>query len=72
MKVSVLLSDAEAERFDEYCKLNGFKKSTLIARLIREHLEREKFSLQPSILDKSRASNNQSELKKRARNTDDR
>lgn len=42
-RVQVLLSDAEAERFDAYCRDHGFKKSTLIARLIREHLDRERF-----------------------------
>jgi hypothetical protein len=38
-KVTVLLSDAEFHAFDRYCMANGFKKSTLIARLIRAHLE---------------------------------
>jgi hypothetical protein len=42
-KISVLLSAPEAVRFDSYCNERGHKKSTLIARLIREHLEREHF-----------------------------
>lgn len=50
MKISVLLSESEAEVFGAYCKANGFKKSTLIARLIREHLEREQFAVQDSFL----------------------
>lgn len=45
-KISVLLTADEAERFDAYCREQGFKKSTLIARLIREHLDRERFQLQ--------------------------
>lgn len=46
MKVSVILQEREAERFDEYCKKLGHKKSTLIARLIREHLDKEEFEIQ--------------------------
>lgn len=49
MKVSVILDDADAERFQAYCKKNGFKKSTLICRLIREHLENENFSVQTEL-----------------------
>jgi hypothetical protein len=45
-KVSVLLDRAEAERFDAYCKEKGFKKSSLIARLIREHLARDGYRAQ--------------------------
>jgi len=40
-RVNVLLSVDEAERFSVYCSKNGFKKSTLIARLVREYMERE-------------------------------
>lgn len=45
-RVQVLISEAEAERFEAYCRVKGFKKSTLIARLIREHLDRENFETQ--------------------------
>jgi hypothetical protein len=45
-KISVLLSDAEEERFTAYCREKGFKKSTLTARLIREHLDREGYASQ--------------------------
>ena len=45
-RVHVLIPDDEAERFDAYCKVKGFKKSTLIVRLIREHLDREQFQAQ--------------------------
>ena len=38
-KITVLLDCEEYERFTAYCQDLGFKKSTLIARLIREHLD---------------------------------
>ena len=38
-KITVLLDPEEAERFEAYCEEWGFKKSTLIARLVREHLD---------------------------------
>lgn len=37
-KITVLLDDDEFERFDSYCDAQGFKKSTLIVKLIRDHL----------------------------------
>jgi len=46
-KISVLLSPGEARRFEAYCQERGHKKSTLIARLIREHLNRERYMVQP-------------------------
>lgn len=50
-KLSVLLPAREAERFAAYCKERGYKKSTLIARLIREHLEREQFFVQGDLFE---------------------
>ncbi len=47
-KMSVILTDTEEERFDAYCREKGFKKSTLAARLIREHLDREGYAAQRS------------------------
>ena len=41
VRVQVLLTPKEAERFNAYCARNGFKKSTLIAKLVREYLDRE-------------------------------
>ena len=41
----------EAERFEEYCRERGFKKSTLIARLIREYLDREEFHPQRELFE---------------------
>ena len=49
-RVHVLLPDSQAERFEAYCRPTGHKKSTLIARLIREHLDRERFDIQPNLL----------------------
>jgi hypothetical protein len=45
-KITVLLSDEDFARFDAYCGQQGFKKSSLIARLIRDHLDREQFETQ--------------------------
>lgn len=39
MRVTVILSDEDAEVFEAYCEQKGHKKSTLINRLIREHIE---------------------------------
>ena len=38
-KISVLLTAAEGERLDSYCRKTGHKKSTLVAKLLRDHLE---------------------------------
>ena len=48
-KVSVLLSEADEARFSAYCRDKGHKKSTLIARLIREHLDHEGYAAQASL-----------------------
>jgi hypothetical protein len=45
-RITVLLPSDEFRRFDMYCKAKGFKKSTLIVRLIREHLAREGYGAQ--------------------------
>ena len=42
-KVSVLLTEEELDRLERYCLELGYKKSTLIARLIRDHLNAEQF-----------------------------
>lgn len=41
VRVQVLMRPDEAGRLERYCDARGHKKSTLIARLIREYLERE-------------------------------
>ncbi len=48
-KITVLLGRAEFVQLDAYCREKGFKKSTLIARLIREHLASEGFSVQTEL-----------------------
>ena len=37
-RLTVLLTDEEFAEFDAFCRQGGFKKSTLIVRLIRELL----------------------------------
>lgn len=49
VRVQVLLPRAEADRLEEYCRERAYKKSTLIARLVREYLEREGFPAQPTL-----------------------
>ena len=46
-KVTVLLSAEEFARFDGYCRERGYKKSTLLARLIRQYLDLEGYGLPP-------------------------
>jgi metal-responsive CopG/Arc/MetJ family transcriptional regulator len=53
VRVQVLMSCQEAERFDAYCQERGFKKSTLIARLIREYLAQEHFAQQQQLFKSS-------------------
>lgn len=48
-RISVLLDDEEYGRFHAYCVSQGFKKSTLIARLIREHLDASRFQVQKTL-----------------------
>ena len=48
-QVTVLLEREEDIRFSAYCESRAFKKSTLIARLIREHLDREGFAVQKNL-----------------------
>jgi metal-responsive CopG/Arc/MetJ family transcriptional regulator len=49
VRTQVLMPREEADRFDAYCRERGFKKSTLIARLIREHLAKEHFTQQQDL-----------------------
>ena len=43
-KVTVLLDDLEFDRLCAYCIEQGHKKSTLIAKLLRDYLDREGFA----------------------------
>lgn len=49
VRVQVLMPRAEADRFGAYCREKGYKKSPLIARLVREHLDKERFNPQPDL-----------------------
>ena len=52
IRIQVLIPKAEADRFNAYCRKKGYKKSPLIARLVREHLDRETFNPQPDLLNR--------------------
>ena len=47
--ISVLLTDDEFRRLESFCEDRGHKKSTLVARLIREHLDAEHHQMQAPI-----------------------
>ena len=51
VRVQVLLPVEEANRFARYCQDKGFKKSTLIARLVREHMDSEGYHPQRDLFD---------------------
>ena len=46
MRITVLMSEDDGQMFESYCKHHGYKKSTLINRLIREHMENTGFTVQ--------------------------
>ncbi|HEV2293394.1 MAG TPA: hypothetical protein VGR35_06030, partial [Tepidisphaeraceae bacterium] len=45
----MLLPEHEYERLDAYCRDRGHKKSTLVARLIRQYLDMEGYGAQAGI-----------------------
>ncbi len=45
-KISVLLEPDEYDRFEGFCRDRGYKKSTLISKLIRDLLESENYASQ--------------------------
>jgi len=49
VRIQVLLNPEIAERFESYCLEHGHKKSTLIARLVREFLDREGYPAQGTL-----------------------
>ena len=49
-RFQVILTPEENERFEAYCESTGHKKSTLAARLIREHLDGKQFAYQPELI----------------------
>lgn len=50
-RIQVLMPKEEADRFETYCREKGFKKSTLIVRLIREHMDQVGFRTQRDLFD---------------------
>jgi hypothetical protein len=50
-RIQVLMPKEEADRFEAYCRKKGFKKSTLIVRLIREHMDHAGFGAQRDLFD---------------------
>lgn len=44
-KVSVLLTEQDEARLSAFCFANGHKKSTLIAKLVRDHLDQQDVTL---------------------------
>ena len=44
-KVTVLLKEDEYSAFERYCTEKGCKKSTLLARLMHQHLKQENFPI---------------------------
>jgi len=48
-RITVILNSDDYDRFDRFCEQRGYKKSTLIARLVREHLLEERFEQQVSM-----------------------
>jgi len=59
-RVQVLIPKEEAKRFNAYCREKGFKKSPLIARLIREHMDREGFRPQRDLFEQNQKEPNES------------
>lgn len=53
VRIQVLLSHSDAERFERFCESHGHKKSTLIARLVRDHLDREGVAVQREFFNES-------------------
>lgn len=49
VRIQVLMPKAEADRFEGYCREKGYKKSPLIARLVREYLDSEGYDPQPDL-----------------------
>ena len=48
-KISVLLTNSEESLFSAYCVEKGYKKSTLVARLIRDYLNKEGYGIQDKL-----------------------
>lgn len=49
VRIQVLMPKEEADRFEAYCREKGYKKSPLIVRLIREHMDQAGYRIQRSL-----------------------
>lgn len=47
--INVILDMSGYRRFQKFCVERGYKKSTLVARLIRDYLDNEKFMMQSEL-----------------------
>lgn len=47
--INVILAPGEFRRLQRFCAERGHKKSTLVATLIRNHLDAEKFMMQAEL-----------------------
>ena len=55
-RITVLLDGEEYVRFKAYRDQRGFRKGTLVARLIRDHIDNEPYRLKRSLpLDNSKS-----------------
>jgi hypothetical protein len=59
-KISVLLTEEEFAVFEQYCNERGHKKSTLIAKLIRDRLAEERMVIQRQLFVSTEKSNRRS------------
>ena len=50
-RIQVLIPKEEADRFEAYCREKGVKKSPLIVRLIREHMDQAGYQIQRGLFD---------------------
>lgn len=69
-KISVLLCERDDVRFSAYCEERGFKKSTLIARLVRDHLDSEGYAPQAPLFQNNRSIDSLLTTKTSSRSTD--
>ena len=53
VRIQVLMPKAEADWFNAHCREKGYKKSPLIARLVREYLEREALNMQQELFSRN-------------------
>ena len=55
-KISLLLNERDEARLSAFCFANGHKKSTLIAKLVRDHLDEQEAGLTHNLNSRDRHS----------------